>query len=56
VASRNRAQLRGPIANADRVVAWSHYGELYVSEDAGASWRKVAREFTDVRTVARLSN
>jgi len=28
------------------------YGELYLSEDVGASWRKLARELTDVRTVA----
>jgi len=41
-------------AKPDRVVACAHYGELYVSEDAGGSWRKLARELTDVRTVAWL--
>ncbi len=43
-------------ANPDRVVTCSHYGELYISEDAGLSWRKLARELTDVRTVAWLPN
>jgi photosystem II stability/assembly factor-like uncharacterized protein len=29
-------------ANANRIVAFSLFGEVYVTEDAGASWRKIA--------------
>ncbi len=36
-------------AGADRIVAFSLFGEVYVSEDAGASWRKIAREFGEIR-------
>jgi photosystem II stability/assembly factor-like uncharacterized protein len=37
-------------ANADRIVAFTLFGEVYVSEDAGESWRKIAREFGEIRT------
>ena len=37
---------------ADVVVAASLYGEVYVTEDAGDSWRKLAKEFGEVRAVA----
>jgi hypothetical protein len=30
------------------------FGEVYVSEDAGESWRKIAREFGEVRAAAWL--
>jgi photosystem II stability/assembly factor-like uncharacterized protein len=43
-------------AAADRVVAWSLFGEVYVSEDAGDSWRKIAREFGEIRTAVWLPN
>lgn len=43
-------------SNPDRVVANTHYGELYISEDAGLSWRKLARELTDIRVVAWFPN
>ena len=36
-------------ANANRIVAFSLFGEVYVTEDAGASWRKIAREFGEIR-------
>jgi photosystem II stability/assembly factor-like uncharacterized protein len=39
-------------ADPARVVAWSLFGELYVSEDAGESWRKIAREFGEIRAAA----
>jgi hypothetical protein len=39
-------------ANANRIVAFSLFGEVYVSEDAGASWRKIAREFGEIRAAA----
>ena len=41
-------------ASGDRVVAWSLFGEVYASEDAGRSWRKVARSFGEIRTAAWL--
>lgn len=37
-------------ADGDRIVAFSLFGEVYVTEDAGASWRKIAREFGEIRT------
>ena len=37
---------------ADVVVAVSLYGYVYVTEDAGDSWRKLAKEFGEVRAVA----
>jgi hypothetical protein len=43
-------------ANADRILAFSLFGEVYISEDAGDSWRKVAREFGEIRTAAWLPN
>jgi photosystem II stability/assembly factor-like uncharacterized protein len=41
-------------ADAARVVAFSLFGEVYVSEDAGESWRKIAREFGEIRAAAWL--
>lgn len=41
-------------ADAGRIVAWSLFGEVYVSEDTGESWRKIAREFGEIRTAAWL--
>ena len=43
-------------ADADRILAFSLFGEVYVSEDAGASWRKVAREFGEIRAAAWVPN
>jgi photosystem II stability/assembly factor-like uncharacterized protein len=39
---------------ADRVLAWTLFGEVYASEDAGDSWRKIAREFGEIRTAVWL--
>src|SRR3954463_2542726 len=39
-----------------RIVACSHYGELYVSENAGDSWAKLPREFTEIRSIALVLN
>jgi photosystem II stability/assembly factor-like uncharacterized protein len=36
-------------ADGNRIVAFSLFGEVYVTEDAGASWRKIAREFGEIR-------
>jgi len=41
-------------ADANRIVAWTLFGEVYVTEDAGESWRKIAREFGEIRTAAWL--
>ena len=41
-------------ADPSRIVAFSLFGEVYVSEDAGESWRKIAREFGEIRTAAWL--
>ena len=43
-------------ADANRIVAFSLFGEVYVSKDAGTSWRKIAREFGEIRAVAWLPN
>ena len=42
--------------DADRIVAFSLFGEVYVSEDAGACWRKIAREFGEIRAAAWVPN
>jgi photosystem II stability/assembly factor-like uncharacterized protein len=39
-------------ADGHRVVAFTLFGEVYVTEDAGESWRKVAREFGEIRCAA----
>lgn len=41
-------------ADANRILAFSLFGEVYVSEDAGDSWRKIAREFGEIRAAAWL--
>jgi hypothetical protein len=43
-------------ADADRIVAFSRFGEVYVTEDAGASWRKIAREFGEIRAAVWVPN
>lgn len=37
------------------MLACSHYGELLISSDAGESWRKLPREFTQTRAIALLA-
>ena len=41
---------------ADRILAFSLFGEVYVSEDAGESWHKIGREFGEIRAAAWLPN
>lgn len=41
-------------ANANRILAFSLFGEVYISDDAGDSWRKIAREFGEIRAAAWL--
>jgi photosystem II stability/assembly factor-like uncharacterized protein len=43
-------------ANANRILAFSLFGEVYISDNAGDSWRKVAREFGEIRAAAWLPN
>lgn len=43
-------------ADANRVVGFTLFGEVYASEDAGASWRKIAREFGEIRTAVWVPN
>ena len=43
-------------ANPDRIVTCSHYGELYASENAGDTWKKLPREFTEIRAVSWVPN
>jgi photosystem II stability/assembly factor-like uncharacterized protein len=38
------------------IFACSHYGELFASPDAGDSWRKLPREFTEIRSLAWTPN
>lgn len=41
-------------ANGSRLVAWSLFGEVFLSDDAGESWTKVPRAFGEIRTAAWL--
>ena len=43
-------------ADPARILACSHYGEVYASEDAGDSWRKLRREFTEIRALCWVPN
>jgi len=38
------------------IVACSHYGELYLTRDAGDSWQKLRREFTEIRALCWVPN
>lgn len=41
-------------ADPSRLVAATLFGEVYITEDAGESWRKIAREFGEIRCCAWL--
>ena len=43
-------------ADPHRIVAFTLFGEVYVSEDAGASWRKIARDFGEIRSAVWVPN
>jgi photosystem II stability/assembly factor-like uncharacterized protein len=43
-------------ADPGRIVACSHYGEMYMSENAGDSWTKLPREFTEIRSISWVPN
>lgn len=40
----------------DFIAACSHYGQLFTSADSGNTWRKVRREFTEIRALAMTVN
>ena len=43
-------------ADPGLVIACSHYGELYKTENAGESWTKLPREFTEIRSLSWTPN
>jgi photosystem II stability/assembly factor-like uncharacterized protein len=43
-------------ADANRIVAFSLFGEVYVSEDTGANWRKITRDFGEIRAAVWVPN
>jgi hypothetical protein len=42
--------------DANRIVAFSLFGAVYVSENARGSWRKIAREFGEIRAADWVPN
>jgi photosystem II stability/assembly factor-like uncharacterized protein len=43
-------------ADPGLIFACSHYGELFASQNAGDTWRKLPREFTEIRALAWTPN
>lgn len=43
-------------ADPDLVLTCSHYGQVFLSDNAGDSWRKVRREFSEIRALAWVPN
>jgi photosystem II stability/assembly factor-like uncharacterized protein len=43
-------------ADANRILAFTLFGEVYVTENAGEAWRKVGREFGEIRAAVWLPN
>jgi photosystem II stability/assembly factor-like uncharacterized protein len=39
-------------ADPARILAFTLFGEVYVTENAGAAWRKIPREFGEIRAAA----
>jgi photosystem II stability/assembly factor-like uncharacterized protein len=44
------------LADPGLIVACSHYGELFASHNAGDSWKKLRREFTEIRALSWVPN
>src|SRR6202163_4546187 len=44
------------LADPGLIVACSHYGEFFASHNAGDSWKKLRREFTEIRAVSWVPN
>lgn len=43
-------------ADPGLILACSHYGQLFRSDDGGDSWVKLRREFTEIRALAWTPN
>ena len=43
-------------ADPGLILAASHYGEVFASPDAGDSWKKLPREFTEIRALSWVPN
>ncbi len=43
-------------AEPNRIVAFTLFGEVFVSEDAGTSWRKITRNFGEIRSAVWVPN
>ncbi len=43
-------------ADPGLILACSHYGELYATSSAGDSWKKLRREFTEIRALSWVPN
>ena len=43
-------------SNLARIVTCTHYGMVFCSEDAGDTWRKIPREFTETRAICWVPN
>ncbi len=43
-------------ADPDRILACSHYGEVFASANGGDTWAKLGREFTEIRALAWTPN
>jgi len=43
-------------ADPNRIVGFTLFGEVYVSDDAGESWRKIARDFGEIRSAVWVPN
>jgi len=43
-------------ADPSLMLTCSHYGQVFVSDNAGDSWRKVRREFSEIRALAWVPN
>src|SRR5262249_47631307 len=46
--------LAPPPAHPHPLVAFTLFGEVYATEDAGETWRKIGREFGEIRAAAWL--
>ena len=43
-------------ADPELIVCSTHYGQVFISENAGDRWCKVAQEFSEIRALAWTPN
>ena len=43
-------------ADPELILCSSHYGQVFINDNAGDSWRKVAQEFSEIRALAWTPN